>query len=157
MEVPIIDISFPFLLYYFVLHQELRQFDESIAGPPIPDTGIANAQAGEHERIQDRICDAFEGFFQCLSVCFLRHGLKVEDGSSVNQGLELVPFYEFREAFLVHLECERREITVADERCMDLAYLSVGFVPGDLEDGFRLVVELRPDMAANIVIGLVQV
>ena len=63
MEVPVIDISFPFLSYYFVFNQEFRQFDESIAGPPIPDTGIANAQAGEHERIQDRICDAFEGFF----------------------------------------------------------------------------------------------
>ena len=89
-------------------------------------------------------------------MCFLRHGFKVEDGSSVYQGLEFVPFYEFGESFLVHLECERREITVADERCMDLAYLSVFLILGDLEDGLSFMVQLRPNMAADVVIGLVQ-
>ena len=45
---------------------------------------------------------------------------------------------------------------VADERCMDLAYLSVFLVLGDLEDGLSFMVQLRPDMAADVVIGLVQ-
>ena len=39
---------------------------------------------------------------------------------------------------------------------MDLADLAVILVPADLKDGFRLMVELRPDMSTDVVIGLVQ-
>lgn len=156
VKVPVEDITFSLLLYHFVLDKELQEVDDDVAGTLEPYTGIADTETSEKGCIENRNGDCVESHLKRPAMQFLCHDLVIEN-SSFAPWFRIEPFDDLGQSFLIDLEGKWREVAVSDKRRVDLAYLSVGFVPGDLEDGFRLVVEFRPDVTTDIVIGFVQV
>ena len=69
---------------------------------------------------------------------------------------EIQPFDLLRQALIVDHESEGCKLLVADESRVHLADPVIITVPAYLEDCFGLVVEFGPDMAADVVIALVQ-
>ena len=86
---------------------------------------------------------------------FFRHLLIIE-GLPFRLWSEVVILFKHRYPFLVDAESEGRELAVPDKRGADLADVLVFLAYLDLQDGLSLVVEFCADVAAQIVITLVQ-
>ena len=122
MKLPVEDISFTLLSDYLVLDEELQKIDYDGPGPFEPDAGIAHAKASQKRCIEDRDRDRLEGYFQRTAVQFLRHYLIVKNCFLILR-LEVEPFNNLRQPFIIDLESKGRKVPVADQRCMNLADL----------------------------------
>ena len=106
--------------------------------------------------VADRIRDSLECDIQRHPVHLLGHGLVVERHTR-GKRCGFIPFGKDGKPLLVDAEGEGTELPVSDQGGFHLADVPVCVVLRDLEDRLGLVVELRPDVPADIVVRLVQV
>lgn len=154
VKIRIVTVSPSFLYNHTLVHEEGVQCHEDIAPTLVADACIALLQ-----RLYD-VGIALHGalaetVFQRRAVLLFSQFRKRETFFLLGL-LEYIAVHDFGQCAVVDAEGERLEVPVAYMCRLYLADVPVLRALGDLQDGFRLVVQFRADMSPRIVIPLVQ-
>lgn len=155
VKIWIVAVSLSFLYNHTLVHEKRVQRHKDITPTLVADACIALLQ-----RLYDvgiALHGAFpETVFQCSAVLLLGQFRKRETFFLLGL-LEYIAVYGFGQCAVVDAESERLEVPVAYVCRFYLADVPVLRTLGDLQDGFRLVVQFRADVPPRVVVPFIQV
>lgn len=154
MEIGIIAVELILLDDHPLVLQKDFELLGLVDAERIADSGIAALQPPDKRRIGNAV-GLGEQQLQRLAV-FSLADLRIVETLGGGRLLGLIILDQFGQAVGVDTKCERLEVPVADVHGRDGTYIAVEVVFGDLQDGFGLVVQLRTQMPACVVVALVQ-
>ena len=132
-------------------HQILVQFNADVPATLEADFGISLL-----ERFDKRSVSGYVPLAECqpesLGVLYIGNGF----AEALTLLCKRVFSHQFRQGIVIDAESERLKLLFTNVHGFYFTDITVKLALGDLQNGFRLVVQFRADMPSCIVISLVQ-